>query len=97
MKYLKIEDNQAFFLKNNALRDWIAVDKIGKDDLMNLLDLAMEPEFEMDDYDEEILANKAHQIIYKSIYEKLSLFLMNKVRFKDQTDAIYKQAREKYQ
>jgi len=98
MKYLKIEDNKAFFRKDKAQpENWNEIDKIEKEDLMNLLDFATEDDFEMDVYNEDVLANKAHQIIYKSIYEKLNNFLTNKDRFKDQTENVYKEALEKYQ
>jgi len=98
MKYLKIENNKAFYRKDKAIpENWEEIDKIEKDDLMKLLDFATEDDFEMDAYDEETLANKAHQIIYKSIYEKLNIFLTNKDRFKDQTENVYKEALEKYQ
>jgi len=98
MKYLKIEDNKAFFRKDKTQpENWNEIDKIEKEDLMKLLDFATEDDFEMDVYNEDILANKAHQIIYKSIYEKLNIFLTNKDRFKDQTENVYKEALEKYQ
>ncbi len=98
MKYLQINDNQGVFLKDKAQPDnWTEIDKIEKDDLMNLLDFATEDDFEMDAYDEATLGNKAHQIIYKSIYEKLNIFLTNKDRFKDQTENIYKDELEKYE
>ncbi|WP_417860272.1 hypothetical protein [Winogradskyella sediminis] len=98
MKFLKINDNRAFFLKDKAEpENWTEIDKIEKEDLMKLLDFAIQEDFEMDVYDENILANKAHQIIYKSIYEKLNTFLNKKDRFKDETEAIYKEALEKYQ
>lgn len=54
---------------------------------MNLLDFATEDDFETDDYNEEFLANKAHRIIYKSIYEKLNGFLTNKDRLKTKLKA----------
>jgi hypothetical protein len=98
MKYLKITDNKAFFLKDKEQPDdWTEIDKIEKDDLMNLLDFATNDDFEMDVFDEATLANKAHQIIYKSIFEKLNMFLTNKDRFKDQTENIYKEELEKYE
>lgn len=98
MKYLKIDDNRAFFIKDKTQpENWTEIDKIEKEDLMSLLDLAIYEEFEMDEFSEEKLANKAHQIIYKSIYEKLNTFLANKERFKDETKDIYKEALEKYQ
>ena len=98
MKYLKIEDNKAFFIKDKAQpEDWTEIDKIEKEDLLKLLDYATEEDFEMDNYDEAILGHKAHQIIYKSLHEKLNNFLGNKERFKDQTESIYKEELEKYQ
>lgn len=98
MIYLKIEDNKGFFLKDKeSPDDWTELDKIEKEDLMRLLDYATEEEFEMDEYNEEILGNKAHQIIYKNLYEKFDNFLSNKNRFKDETDNIFKEALEKYQ
>lgn len=98
MKYLKIDNNKAFFIKDKTQpENWTEIDKIEKEDLMKLLDFATEDGFEMDDFSEEILANKAHQIIYKSIYEKLNIFLTNKDRFKDQMEDVYKEALEKYQ
>jgi len=98
MKFLKIHNNQAYFIKNEAQPEsWIEIDKIEKDDLLRLLDFATKDDFEMDAYNGDNLANKAHQIIYKSLYEKLKPFLTNKDRFKDQTESIYKEALEKYQ
>lgn len=98
MTYLKIEDNRGFFLKDiNTPDDWTEIDKIEKEDLLKLLDYATEEEFEMDEYSEDILGNKAHQIIYKNLYEKFNNFLGNKNRFKDETDNIFKEALDKYQ
>lgn len=98
MKYLKIEDNKAFFIKDKAQPDdWTEIDQIEKEHLLKLLDYAIEEDFEMENYDEAVLGHKAHQIIYKSIHEKLNIFLGNKDRFKDQTKNIYKEALEKYQ
>lgn len=98
MKYLKIEDNKAFFIKDKAQpEDWTEIDKIEKNDLLKILDYAAEEDFEMDEFDEANLGHKAHQIIYKSLHEKLNIFLENKERFKDQTDGIYKEELEKYQ
>jgi len=97
MIYLKIEDNRGFFLKDKeSPEDWTELDKIEKEDLMKLLDYATEEEFEMDEYKEEVLGNKAHQIIYKNLYEKFNNFLSNKNRFKDETDNVFKEAIEKY-
>ncbi len=94
MKRLKIEDNKGYFKTD---QDWTEIDQISKDDLMFLLDKAVEEdEFELDEYDADKLANKAHAIIYKNIFEKFSDFLDNKTRFKDESQTLYKEAFEKY-
>lgn len=98
MKYLKIEENKGFFLKEDAAVGpvWIELDQIGKDDLLSLLNKAIIDEFEMDLYNEELLANKAHQIIYKNFHEKFTDLLANRSRFKDESENLYKAAIEKY-
>lgn len=98
MKYLKIEDNKALFIKDKNQPDsWTEIDQIGKEDLMKLLDYATTEDFEFDPYDENLLGNKAHQIIYKHLSEKFTGFLTNKDRFKDEANNLYKDAIEKYQ
>ncbi len=94
MKYLKIEGNKGFYQLEPD--KWKEIDKINKDDLMVLIDKAIEDEFEMDDFDIEKVANKAHQIIYKNLYEKFSELIENKSRFKDESEQLYKKAIEKY-
>lgn len=98
MKYLKIEDNKGYFLKDKTNPDdWTEIDKIDKNDLMKLLESASEPDFEMDDYNESLIQHKAHQIIYKNLNEKFDTFLSNKSRFIDESESIYKTTLEKYQ
>lgn len=98
MKYLKIENHKGYFIKNKLTpNDWTEIDQIEKDDLLNLLEIATNEDFEMDVYDEIKLANKAHQIIYKHITDKFTFFLTNKSRFKDEADNLFKGALEKYQ
>lgn len=97
MKYLKIDDNKAYYLKSaDSETVWTEIDKINKDDLLTLLNSAISNDFEMDIYSEEILANKAHQIIYKNIYEKFTSLLTMKDKFKDESESLYKEAIEKY-
>jgi len=97
MKYLKIDDNKAYYLKSaNSETVWTEIDKINKDDLLTLLNNAISNDFEMDIYSEDILANKAHQIIYKNIYEKFTSLLTMKDKFKDESESLYKEAIEKY-
>jgi len=97
MIFLKIENNKGYFISDKSQPDnWTEIDLIEKKDLMQLLDYAVEEEFEMNEYVEDSIQHKAHQIIYKHLYEKFDSFLKNKSRFKDETDLIFKDAIEKY-
>lgn len=99
MKYLKIEANKVFFIKDKTNSEiWTEIDQIEKTDIFNLLNYMInEDDFEFDEYDESSIANKAHQIIYKHLYEKFSTFSSNKNRFKDEAESLFKDAVEKYQ
>jgi hypothetical protein len=98
MKYLKIENGKGYYLKDldSSTPTWAEVDQISRDDLFAFLNKAISDDFEMDTYEEDLVANKAHQIIYKSLHEKFVDLLDNKSRFKDESENMYKAALEKY-
>ncbi len=94
MQHLKINDNKGFYqIEPNQ---WKEIDKIDKEDLMLLLDKAIESEFEMDKFEADKISNKAHSIIYRNLYEKFSELSENKNRFKDESELLYKNAFDKY-
>lgn len=99
MIYLKIENNKGYFLKQEKeqVDKWIEIDKISKEDLMNLLESAISTDFEMDEYVEEKIGHKAHQIVYKSIYEKFLDFINNKKSFIDECDSQFSSAIAKHE
>ncbi|MGN0717212.1 hypothetical protein [Treponema berlinense] len=95
MKYLRINGNNGEFLNKES--QYKLIDKIDKEDLLFLIDSAVEKEdFEIDPYDSEKIKNPAHQIIYENIYKKFDELLKNKNQLKDQVDNLYKDAFEKY-
>lgn len=97
MKFLRIDNNKGYFIKDKAQPENLTeIDQIEKNELLQLLDYAVNEDFEMDPFEEANIQHKAHQIIYKHLYEKFTLFLQNKSRFKDETDNLYKEAIEKY-
>ena len=49
MKYLKIENNKGYYCLGQD--NWQDIDRINKDDLLILLDKAIETDFEMDEYE----------------------------------------------
>lgn len=96
MMYLKIENNKGYYWKQGNQPEYIEIDKINREDLMELLNVAINSDFEMDEYIEDNLGNKAHQIIYKNIYQKLTELLPQKTRFKDESENLFRTAFEKY-
>ncbi len=94
MKYLKIDNNKGYYCLKES--NWQEIDKIDKKDLMALLDNVIEKEFEMDEFVPEKIANKAHRIIYKNLFNKFSELRDNKSRFKDESEQIYKDSLKKY-
>ncbi|WP_316840054.1 hypothetical protein [Pedobacter gandavensis] len=98
MIYLKIENNKGYFLrkKSDETIEFTEIDQITKDDLFYLLNQVLNDDYEMDEFNESILSNKAHQIIYKNLHEKFIELLSNKTRFKDESENLYKTALDKY-
>ena len=94
MKILKIEGGQGHYLANDG--KYAPVDKITKDDLLRLVDLTLENEVQFDQFSEEEIKNQAHQIIYKSVFEKLSELKESRDEFKDESDRLYLEEYEKY-
>lgn len=95
MKILEIKDNKGFF-RTFANDPWKEIDTIDRDALMVLLDTFLKSDVEMDPPDEKKLHNQAQQIIYKSIFDKLSSLQKNKSKFKDESDRKYLKAIQKY-
>lgn len=95
MKLLKISENLGQFLAANG--DYISIDKINKDDLLRLVDATLgEGEVELDPYDDQTIKNQAHQVIYKSIYQKLSDLGKRKQEFVDESARLFLDEYEKY-
>ena len=96
MKCLKIKNGKGYFLDKDG--NYQEIDKMGKDDILYLLDVATneDSEFDIDDIDEHEINNPAHIIIYKHLQKKFVEFLSNKTQFLDESEALYKDAIKKY-
>lgn len=96
MKCLEINKGKGYYL--NSKGDMNEIDKITKEDILRLLDIATDKEqnFEMDLFENNNLQNKSHEIIYASLYKKFHEVLQNKDRFFDESTAEYKDALSKY-
>ena len=97
MKLLKIEDNKGFYFV--AQGKFATVDKITKDDILRLVNLTLDTksEVEFDEYNADNLKNHAHQIIYKSIFEKLQRLKKRRQEFIDESERLYLSEYERYQ
>ena len=95
MKLLKISENLGQFLAVNG--DYSSIDKINKDDLLRLLDCILgEGEVELDPYDDQLIKNQAHQVIYKSIFQKLFDLRKRKQEFVDESARLFLDEYERY-
>ncbi len=94
MKVLKIEENQGFYTTTGDTYN--SIDKINKDDLLKLVELTLEGDVEIDEYNEDGVKNQAHQIIYKNICEKLLDLQKRRDAFKDESERLFLQEYEKY-
>ncbi|MEK2151676.1 hypothetical protein WOC01_10470 [Vibrio parahaemolyticus] len=94
MQALKIDNNQGYFLKDNDTYE--VIDKLDKTALLHLVNLSLEDDFSIEDYDEAKIRNQAHAIIYKSVSEKLLDLFEKRQQFKDESEGLYREEYEKY-
>ena len=88
MKHLKIEDQKAFFTRGE---NWVVVTDMTKEDLLNLAHAAVEEEdFETDTYEEALLPNPAHRIIYQPVNGQLKELHSRRAAFQEEVRNIYK-------
>jgi hypothetical protein len=94
MKILKIERGNGYYVSGTD--QYIEIDKISKDHLLNLINTTLEHEVTFDVYDEESLHNQAHRIVYKNILEKLQDLALRREAFKDESAKWYEKEYERY-
>lgn len=94
MQALKIDNNQGYFLKDDDTYE--VIDKLDKTTLLHLVNLSLEDDFSIEDYDEAKIRNQAHAIIYKSVSEKLLDLFEKRQQFKDESEGLYREEYEKY-
>jgi hypothetical protein len=95
MKLLKIEDSQGLYY--TAPDTYQSIDKITKEGLLELVNWTLEREVEFDEYNEVLLKNQAHQIVYKSIHDKLRDLRNRCQEFKDESEQLFSKEYDKYE
>lgn len=95
MKLLKIENNCGAYMDKEG--NYIQIDKIRKEDLLQLVDWTLESEnVEWDAFDEELIKHQAHQIIYKNIAQKLVELKERRKEFCDESARLFLTEYDKY-
>ena len=94
MKLLSIKNNLGHYLGESGQP--IPVDKITKEELLRLVNLTLTEDVEFDEYDESAIKNQAHQIVYKSVFEKLRGLKNRKQEFTDESERLFLKEYEKY-
>lgn len=96
MKLLEIKGDLGYYYDNQG--EFATIDKITKDDILRLVNLTLDtnPEVEFDEYNDDNLKNHAHQIIYKSIFEKLQGLKKRRQEFIDESERLYLSEYERY-
>ncbi len=94
MKLLKAEGGLGHYLTEDA---YSPIDKINKEDLLRLVNWTLEKEdVEFDEYDENVIKNQAHQVIYKNVVQKLVALKARRQAFIDESERLYLVDYEKY-
>ncbi|MCP5261507.1 MAG: hypothetical protein H6929_09130 [Rhodoferax sp.] len=95
MKLLKIAENVGEFQAVDG--QYRTVDEITKDDLLRLVDRTLfEDDVEFDPYDEKSLKNQAHQVIYKSVLQKLQDLRNRRREFVDESARLFLEDYQRY-
>lgn len=80
----------------SGAEQYIDIDKITKDHLLELINSTLEHEVTFDTYDEQSLHNQAQRIVYKNILEKLQDLGARRQEFKDESANLYEKEYERY-
>lgn len=94
MKLLKISENKGHFLKVDEKFE--TIDKIAKEDILRLVDRTLNREVDFDEYDDDTIKDQSHQIIYKSIYNKLISLKERNQEFLDESQRLFLKEHQKY-
>jgi len=95
MKHLRIDSGKGQYSVDGT--SWIDLDKLGKNDLVKLIELALADGFDMDAYAKELIPNPAHEVIYRNLSTKLNELLGKRDRFRDESQQHFREALLKYQ
>lgn len=94
MKILRISNNKGQFSIDGE--NFKEVDLLLKEDILALMESVVNLDVEMDSYNDDLIQQPAHKIIYRNLYQRLTSLLTQKERFKQESQNMFKDAIEKY-
>ena len=95
MKLLRANEGRGEYL--DASGNYLSIEKIRKEDLLRLADATLNADVaNFDEYDESMIKNRAHQVIYKSVSAKLRDLRNRRDEFKDAAARLFLEDYEKY-
>lgn len=101
MKLLKIEDNKVLY-RIDSDKEFKNIDVITKDDILSIFNkifLVKEDEKLSDfaeEFNQELIGNDAHKIIYEKLYSKVKELWDNRKTIISQINNEFKELEEKY-
>ncbi|KAB2180389.1 MULTISPECIES: hypothetical protein [Staphylococcus] len=95
MKLLTIDKNCAHFLDLNK-DEYRNITEITSNDIYKLLEVILESNVTMDNYEDKKIDNPAEEIIYVNIYNQFKEIIEDKTNIIDSINEEYKLAEEKY-
>ena len=96
-QYEAIKNSENCGLYRNDKGEYVPIDKVGKEDLLQLVNWTLEEEdTEFDDYDDNAIKNHAQQVVYKSVVQKLLTLKGRRQEFLDGSARLYLDEYERY-
>lgn len=96
MNYTKIKNNNVYFRLSDS-DNWKSISDLTGDDLIKLIEKCIDADdFELEEFDDTLIRNEAHKIIYKSIYQKIKDIHLERDNIIDENTQRYNAIIEKY-
>ena len=95
MKLLRIENSSGQYRDKDG--EYRPVDKLNKEGLLHLVNTVLaEGTVDFDEFDDSLIKNQAHQIVYKSVFRKLHDLRKRRSEFVDESKRTFLEVYEKY-
>ncbi|MBS5966677.1 MAG: hypothetical protein KIA06_04305 [Finegoldia magna] len=96
MNYTKIKNSNVYFRLSGS-DNWKPISDLTGDDLIKLIEKCIdEDDFNLEEFDDTLIENEAHKIIYKSIYQKINDIHLERDNIIDENTQRYNDIIEKY-